>query len=371
MKEVFCESLAERLKKRIRHEGELSFREWMNAALYDSHSGYYCQADRTRWGRSGDYRTSPERSRLFAATFADYFARLSDELGSPKTFTILEYGAGDGTFARGVLSTLQQQRADVYAATKYLCVEMSHSAMMLCASALEPFRDRVELLTSNQPVDQIEAGVIFSNELIDAFPVHRVGVRQGHLRELFVGLDSQNDFIWVEREPGTPRLAEYFARYHVQLAEGQTAEVNLEAAGWLQQMAVTLNRGFLVTVDYGASAAELYQTPERFDGTLRAFSHHRLSLDILSDPGERDLTASINWTDLIETGRERGWQTIEFRRQDEFLLRAGLLQQLERLSAEILSEAQVMALRLGAREMILPEGLSAGFQVLVQSKVNG
>lgn len=359
------DSLAERLKRRIQREGAISFREWMNAALYDRHAGYYCRPDRVRWGRHGDYRTAPERSPLFAATFAAYFAGLFDQLGAPHPFTILEYGAGDGTFARGVLSTLKQQREDVYAATRYLCVEMK-------AEQLKPFDERVEVLNANQPLSQtpqIEAGVVFSNELIDAFPVHRVRYRDGRLRELFVGLDTEDQFTWVEQEPSMPQLEAHFARHRITLIEGQTAEVNLEIDGWLKRMTALVGRGFLITVDYGASAAELYQTPERFDGTLRSFARHELSFDVLSLPGERDITATINWTELIETGKQVGWKTIEYQRQDEFLLRCGLLRQLERLSAEAAGEAERVKLRVEARDLILPESMSASFQVLVQQKV--
>jgi SAM-dependent MidA family methyltransferase len=355
-------SLAERLKRRIQREGAISFRDWMNAALYDPHAGYYCRPDRVRWGRNGDYRTAPERSPLFAATFAAYFARLSDQLGSPHPFTILEYGGGNGTFARGVLSALKQQREDVYAATRYLCVEMN-------AEQLEPFAAHFEVLNANQQLSQIEAGVIFSNELIDAFPVHRVCYRDGRLRELFVGLDAENQFTWMEQEPSTPQLKAYFAHHRIKLMEGQTAEVNLETEAWLKRMAALVRRGFLMTVDYGASAAELYQTPERFDGTLRSFARHGLSTGVLSDPGERDITATINWTELIETGKQYGWETIELQRQHEFLLRGGLLRQLERLSVEAASEAERVNLRIGARDLILPEFMGADFQVLVQQKV--
>src|SRR3954467_7435957 len=113
-------SLAERLRERIRHEGAITFRDWMEAALYDARDGYYCRRDRKRWGRMGDYRTSPERSLLFAATFARYFAKLHDELGSPEIWTIFEAGAGEGHFAHGLLQTLKQVFPETFSATRYV-----------------------------------------------------------------------------------------------------------------------------------------------------------------------------------------------------------------------------------------------------------
>src|SRR5436853_7645084 len=113
-------SLAERLRTRIRLEGAITFRDWMEAALYDARDGYYCRRDRKRWGRAGDYRTSPERSPLFAATFARYFARLHEELGSPNSLTLIEAGGGAGRFARVVLDTLQRDAPRVFDSLRYV-----------------------------------------------------------------------------------------------------------------------------------------------------------------------------------------------------------------------------------------------------------
>src|SRR5207245_9805209 len=117
--ETKFDSLVERLRARIRHEGPITFRDWMQAALYDEGEGYYCRHDRVRWGRSGDYRTAPESSPLFPATFARYFARLFAELGQPASWTIIEAGAGSGHFARGVLVKLHSDHRAVFAATEY------------------------------------------------------------------------------------------------------------------------------------------------------------------------------------------------------------------------------------------------------------
>ncbi|MBA3768113.1 MAG: SAM-dependent methyltransferase, partial [Acidobacteria bacterium] len=113
-------SLAERLRERIRCEGAITFHDWMQAALYDADEGYYCRPELPRWGRTGDYRTSPERSPLFAATFARYFATLYEKLCAPEVFAIVEAGAGAGHFAAGVLETLRRWYPRVFAATRYV-----------------------------------------------------------------------------------------------------------------------------------------------------------------------------------------------------------------------------------------------------------
>ncbi len=369
--------LAERLRARIRREGAISFRDWMAAALYDEREGYYCRATRPRWGRDGgDYRTSPERTPLFAATFARYFAALHDQLGAPPRWTILEAGAGAGDFARVVLETLARDHPRVFQATRYYIDETSLDANLRARANLAAFADRIEFRRQDgrgtsflERGPSIEAGVIFSNELLDALPVHRVvGSRDDRLRELCVAVDEAGNFCWSEREPTSPLLEEYLARTGISLAEGQIAEVNLAAGEWIARAASVLRRGYVVTVDYGAEAKELYGSSERREGTLRGFREHQFVADVLARPGEHDLTTTVNWTEIKRAGASAGLETISFERQDEFLLRAGLLDQLERLTSRLADEAERLRLRLGAREMILPGGMSGSFQVLVQKK---
>src|SRR5215210_7185650 len=117
--------LAERLRALVRREGAISFRDWMNIALYDEREGYYFRRDLERWGRAGDYRTAPERSPLFSATFASYFAQLYEELDTPPAWTIFEAGAGAGHFAHGVLQTLRRDHPHIFSATRYVIDEPS------------------------------------------------------------------------------------------------------------------------------------------------------------------------------------------------------------------------------------------------------
>ncbi len=356
--------LAARLRTRIAQTGPITFHDWMAAALYDARAGYYNRADLTRWGRTGDYRTSPERSPLFAATCARYFAELYNALSAPDSWTITEAGAGAGHFAQGVLDTFARAYPHIFKATRYVLDEQG--AATVARARLAEFKERIEFqsLADAQP----RVGIIFANELLDALPVHRVCVRGGQLRELCVDVNAAGEFDWVECEPATPRLAEHFARLKIVLAEGQCAEVNLVADEWLARAAESLARGYIVLVDYGAEAAELYDAEQRPAGTLRAFERHQLHADVLSRPGAQDLTTTINWTQSKQAAARVGLQTILFSRQDEFLLRAGLLEQLEQMSAGLSSEAERMSLRLSAREMILPGGMSQSFQVLVLKK---
>ncbi len=362
-------SLAERLRERVRREGAISFRDWMQAALYDEQEGYYCRTGRVRWGLAGDYRTSPELSSLFSATFAKFFASLYEDSGAPAQWTILEAGAGAGHFARGVLETLSKFFPQVFKATRYLIDEASMNARQRALELLLPFKERVKFQRLDEIKRPIGAGIIFSNELLDAMPVHRVVMRQGKLREMCVCLNEANEFVWTEKDLTAPRLDNYFEDIGVPLAEGQIAEVNLAAGDWLCRAAACLNRGYIITVDYGAEAFELYGAPHRFEGTLRAFRQHSFVDNVLSHPGSQDITTTIDWTHIKQAGEKCGLETVSFERQDQFLLRVGLLEQLEQMTAQTQSEAEALMMRTSVREMILPGSMSQRFQVLVQSRL--
>jgi len=372
-------NLEERLRERIQREGSISFYEWMKAALYDEREGYYC-TDRVRQGRAGDYRTAPETSPLFAATFAKYFAKLFAELGSPEHFTIVEVGAGSGEFAHGVLTTLQSEHPRVFSATNYAIEEISEGCRARCAARLAKFSDRVSVrsptvregelggvsLPDGRASDTI-TGIVFSNELIDAFPVNRVVMRSGCLRQLFVDLKG-DQFVWVESELDKS-VAEYCQRIDLTLAEGQIFEINLDAESFIARAADLFDHGYVITVDYGAERTDLLTASGRYQGTLRAFRRHQFGVNVLAKPGQQDLTTTIDWTQVKEAGERVGLQTVRSERLDQFLLVEGLLDRLADITRSVPDAAEAMRLTTSARELILPSGMAASFQVLVQEKV--
>ncbi len=359
--------LAARLRERIRSEGPINFYDWMQAALYDPQAGYYSRADLMRQGRAGDYRTAPETSQLFAATFAQYFMKSYYDLGAPEQWHIVEVGAGAGRFAHGMLRCLETEFPKIFDATKYILAEMTADNLSKAAAELERFSDRVEFRRLEEIDSPFENAIIFSNELIDAFPVHRVIGRNDSLRELHVGLNNREEFIWVESDLDED-VAAYGERISLHLADGQVFEINLAAEEYVARGAKLLGQGLLITVDYGASREELLTTPHRFKGTLRAFHRHQLIDDVFANPGSQDLTTTIDWTQLQEAGNRYGLETLGLQSLDRFLIGEGLLEGLQNLARTLTQPADIVNLQLGAREMILPNGLAAAFQVLIQRK---
>jgi SAM-dependent MidA family methyltransferase len=361
--------LAQRLRERIRREGPITFRDWMQAALYDPTDGYYCRAGQNRWGRAGDYRTSPERSSLFPATFARYFARLYDDLDRPAQWTIVEVGAGEGHFASGVLQTLRRFFPQVFSAASYVIDEVSPDSRSLAKERLQPFSDRVQFKKLEDV--EIDPGVVFSNELLDAFAVHRVTVRDGKLQEFYVNASEREEFEWTLGDPRpdySQRLLDYFEEFDIQPDEGQVIEASFEIEEWLRSVAARMRAGFVVTLDYGAEAKYLFSPIADPGGTLRGFRRHLFVDDLLARPGEQDLTTTVNWSFVKSVGARLGLEAIAFERQDRFLLAAGLLDQLELESQQCEGEAERVLLSTAAREMVLPNGMATHFQVLVQKK---
>jgi SAM-dependent MidA family methyltransferase len=356
------QTLAEQLRDLILARGPIPFRDWMEAALYDPASGYYNRSDLARWGREADYRTSPERSDLFAATFARYFARLYEELERPPAWSIVESGGGDGRFAHGVLRTLAEQYPRVFEATHFLFHELSSNAVTRAGATLEEFQDRINFgdLSALNPSNPM---LYFSNELLDAFPVHRL-TNEG---ELYVTLDDSDKFVWTTGPFSDPCLQGYSSN----LVPGQIIEVNLAIDDWLRSIAARMKHGFVITVDYGGEADDLYDASLRPEGTLRGFSRHGFVDDVLLAPGEYDITSSVNWTQVMATGERLGFEVVEFESQNRFLMRAGLLEVLEQGLKRIENKADQVRLTTGAREMILPGGMASSFQVLVQKREQG
>ncbi len=361
-------SLANQLRARIQRDGPIAFRDWMEAALYDDCEGYYSRGDRTRWGRVGDYRTSPERSPLFGATFARYFVKLYEEMGAPSELKIIEVGAGGGHFAKAVLKTLARQFPKLFEITKYLIDERSPLLRNHLRETLKDLKDRVDFMSLNNVNEPMASAIICSNELIDAMPVHRVITRQGKLLEFYVALNGSHEFVWLEAEPSSQRLSIYFEDLNVPLLDGQIAEVNLAADDWLCSAASKLSSGYIVTIDYGAEANELYDFEQRPNGTLRTFSRHRVGSDALSNPGTQDITTTVNWTQLKSVGAGCGLENVRFERQDRFLIAEGLLDQLTMMTEGPNRNAIAAELRIEARDLVLPTGMSAHFNVLVQRR---
>jgi SAM-dependent MidA family methyltransferase len=351
------------LAERIRSYGPITFAEYMEACLYDPVYGYYTKAEQQP---RRDYFTSVDASPLFGRLLARQFQEMWCVAGRPDSFCLVEAGAGTGYLAKQVLDFAAETWPDFYEALRFIAVERSaarraaHSKSMEAHVARDKFGSREEL------PDEITCGCIYSNELLDAMPVHRV-IREGNeLKEMYVAL-GKNGFCDEMRPLPATALGEYLSRQNVDLHEGQQAEVNLAAFRWIEEAAKKLARGFIVTIDYGHEAKELYDE-RHMRGTLLAYERHRASEDWFRAPGEQDLTAHVNFSALDSYGRRNGLVHTGLTSQSKFLLSLARHGNFVDLQSKELSEAEQAQRRLLFKTLINPEGMGETFQVLIQHK---
>ena len=293
----------------------IPFRRFMELALYHPQHGYYASG-RAHVGRNGDFFTNVSVGPLFGRLIARQFAEMWRLLGEPAHFTIVEQGAHTGDFAADALTGLRELSPECFAATRYRIVEPSPA---LCANQRErlaPFAN-VEWFASQTELPPW-TGVHFSNELIDAFPVHLVTWDGSAWLEKHVTF-ADNEFHFIHRPPSTPELAAACEKIPAPLA-GTTTEVNLAARAWVAETAQHMERGYILLVDYGWPRDE-YHT--RTTGTLSAYANHRREANPLARPGELDLTAHINFTDLADAARAAGLTVAGFTDQHHFMVGLG------------------------------------------------
>ena len=344
------------VRQRIRQAGRITFAEYMELALYRSPGGYYTQGE-AQGGR--DYYTSPSAHPLFGALIALQLEQMWRLLGTPDPFWAVEPGAGNGTLARDLLAFSQRLDPAFAAALRYVAIDRREAAPVAGPPELTWVR------SCGMPLRGI-VGCVLSNELVDALPVHRVSMRGGKLRELYVKLDGDR-LVETLGEPSTPELAASLAQENAHLDEGTEAEVSLAAATWMEEVARGLSRGYVLTIDYGDLAERLYENPERSRGTVMSYYRHAPQDDPYARVGRQDITSHANFTTLARTGAPAGLQPLGLVTQRRFLQNLGSDLFIEAVRRQELGQQERQANLMAMRDLLKPEGLG-GFRVLLQAK---
>jgi SAM-dependent MidA family methyltransferase len=355
--------LARALAERIRGSGPIPFAEYMRECLYHPEFGYYSKPEARRFA---DFYTNVDVHPIFGRLLARQFAEMWDMLGCPREFYAVEVGAGTGRLAGQILDFAARKLPEFYGALQYVSVEQSKARRERQRENLRTHLENGTAISAAELPHGIPAGCVFSNELLDALPVHRLLVQRRNLREIYI---NSNEDVFTE-EPGlltSADIEQYFEEQHITLREGQQAEVNLEACQWIQDVGRRLDRGFVMTVDYGHEAAELYNE-RHMRGTLLAYSEHRASEDFFVSPGEQDLTAHVNFTALDVWGRRAGLSRTGCVSQMAFLVALGRANEFADLYDEDSSEVERIRARLLLKSLINPEGMGETFQVFIQHK---
>jgi SAM-dependent MidA family methyltransferase len=359
--------------------GDLSFRDFVEIALYHPEAGYYSQAS-SPVGKAADYVTAPALSPVFGYAIgrliSGYLARSEAEV-----LTFVDVGCGDGSLLEAAWSaTPERDRVRWWGIDRSLGrvgqagLPVSDSGgqagLPVCDSGGQAGLPVLHFGRSLLEVPRGGAHILFSNELFDAIPFSRLVMRHGDLHELWI----DEHFDWTEHE-APEAYDDYFASHGIELEDGQFADVALDWATLYQEMAELVRRGLVVTLDYGFRAKQLFHPRIRRFGTAASYTRQRLTRDLLVNPGGQDLTAHVNFDDLIRAGESAGLTTTRFDRQAKFLLSLGitdhpLFAPLDELNPASFDEA--MALREAreeARRLVLPDGIGDEIRVLIQERI--
>ena len=362
------EGLRKFILSQMEERGPIPFSQFMEWCLYHPEYGYY-SSERTKIGKEGDYYTSSCVHSLFGQLIAKQLFQMAILLGG-EAFEVIEMGGGRGFLCDDILDWSRMNEPAFYNRLKYYLFETAPPFLREQKKRLakEEKEGKVFWISPEafENGDLHIQGCFLSNELVDAFPVHRIVLDHGKLKEIYV--THHNDrFEEQWGKPSDPRIEDYLQSMEIRLQEGQKAEVNLKALNWMENVGRCLKRGFVLTIDYGYLAEELY-APHRREGTLLCYYRHRTSEDPYERLGEQDITSHVNFTGLIRKGEEVGLRLTGLVPQYQFLIGLGILQEMESLVEE-LSEIEGLRLRLSLKHLIEPEtGMGEVFKVLIQHK---
>jgi SAM-dependent MidA family methyltransferase len=352
-------SLAEIIIGKIRDQGPVSFHDFMEMSLYHPGSGYY-QADREKVGKSGDFYTCPYLTSLFADMVARQLEEMWMQTGKGE-FALVEYGAGTGALCRDILRALEPNK-ELYDRLHYYIIEKSKAMREKERSVLgEWLPEKVRWVENIRDIPPI-TGCVLSNELLDNFSVHQV-VMEDELMEVYV--DYSDGFAELLR-PAGQELKDYLDELQVTLPRGFRTEINLEAISWIKEIAKALEKGFVLTIDYGYPSSAFYNE-RRNSGTLVCYHQHKVNYNPYDHIGEQDITAHVNFSALGRWGTRYGLQICGFTNQAHFMRALGLaghIRQLEeKQGATKVSEEEKAFL---VQTLLMDMG--SRFRILIQQK---
>ena len=343
----------------IHKRGKITFADFMELALYHSEYGYYT-SKKEKIGKEGDYYTSSDVHSVFGELIASQLEQMWRLLGSNR-FTVVEIGAGKGWLCHDILNYVRNEYPEFFEKIDYKIVEISRNLIERQSNTLKGLEEKVSWESFSEDgfsFNPIE-GCFLSNEFVDSLPVHQVVVENNRLKEIYV---TTTDDMFCEKidELSNPELEDYFDNSKINLKEGQRAEVNLKALDWVKNISYCLNRGFVITMDYGHLAEDLY-SEERYRGTLMCYYEHTTSENPYERVGNQDITSHVNFSSIIEEGARSGLSTTGFTRQSNFLIALGILNKMNEVQGDI-SKLLTM------KNLFLPGGMGDIFKVLIQHK---
>ncbi len=365
------------IRELIKVKGRITFAEFMQICLYSPHGGFYSlRSDRI----NAHFGTSPTSHPAFGALIALQMEQMWHILGEPDVFHLIEVGSGDGGLARSIVTACRLTYPQFARALRYVAADYQPTKYQTSGHASDWSTGNTEAgpTSVREPqlgVQGIRAeglrpfrnvvGCILCNELIDNFPFRRFAIDGGNTREVFVTTAGEG-FAEVLDDPSSPAIEQRLGSVAPSLAEGYRGELCLALEDWTCQLARSLHRGFVLTIDYGELAADLY-SPRNAEGTMVCYRRHIATSDPCQDPGQQDITCQVDFTSLMQLGERQGLSTVGFARQSAFLQNLGFSSFLEEMQSPGLSAARAEFNRTALMTLVEPEEYG-DFKVLVQAR---
>lgn len=350
------------IEKEIRERGPIPFSRYMELCLYHPELGYYVR-NAEQFGKAGDFYTSSDVHAVFGRLLARQFDEMWRALGSPDRIELVELGPGRGLFAQDVLAWSEKKFPNFFRALRYILVESSPALRQRIEETLKfHFESGKTELTAAYPPNEPSAAntIVFANEFFDALPVEILSAK-GSLR-----IDaSEGRFIETWGQP-SPEELEFLDRYSVHPEPHERIEATLAAQRFMDRVAASIQRGFLIAIDYGYTREE--QLAGRHRGTLKAIREHSISANPYEAPGEQDITADVNFTALTANAEKQGMQAHKLVTQSQFLMGIGEANQFADAFEECHLPQERARVALQLKHLVTPAGMGESFQVLIASK---
>ena len=355
-------SLRAVIEEEIGRRGPIPFSRYMELCLYHPEFGYYSRPQE-KFGKAGDFYTSSDVHAVFGRLLARQFEEMWRALDSPARFQICELGPGRGLFARDVIDWSGKKFPTLGEALHYSLVESSPGLRKRLAEgfAQEVAAGQGEVCASLEGLGApLTAAVVFANEFFDALPVEVV-TPEG---QVYVDVGPGS---FVERfQPLSPEVHAFLDRYGVRPDPGERIEVPLRALQHISDIALTLQRGFVVIIDYGYTREE--QLAGRHRGTLMTYRRHTAGENPYQAPGEQDITAHVNFTALRAAAEAAGLETLGLLTQAQFLMGIGQVNEFADAFADCRLPQERAKVTLQLKHLVTPAGMGETFQVLVLAR---
>lgn len=376
-REIALRSAVEQeIRELIQQNGRITFAQFMQACLYSPNGGFYSARDDSI---NAHFGTSSSSHPVFGTLIARQLEQMWRLLGEPPVFYAIEVGSGDGLLAQSIADACGRE-APRFAETLYYVAADYQPGLQPHDGAPDSSYGVSDRATTGRPgpipiiqrvrteglgAFQNVVGCILCNELIDNFPVHRFAIQDGRVKEVYVTVDN-GSLTEVLDEPSTPRIEERLASLDLTLPDMYRGEVNLAMENWIAEISRTLDRGFVLTIDYGELASDLY-SPDNAQGTLVCFDRHAIGSDPYQRIGQQDITCQVDFTTLMGLGERYSLTTAGYARQSEFLENLGFTSSLDALDTQGLSAARTELHRIVMMTLVDPAEYG-DFKVLAQSK---